>query len=50
VAEVADALTAYRQEGLEYLTCGFVADSLRDFLRQVRVFAEEVAPQLSDAG
>jgi probable F420-dependent oxidoreductase len=45
-AHVAAVLRQYQTAGLAYLICGFEADSLADYLRQVRVFAEQVIPQL----
>jgi probable F420-dependent oxidoreductase len=42
-------LDQYRQAGLEYALCGFNAESLDDLLRQMRIFAEQVAPQFAEA-
>jgi probable F420-dependent oxidoreductase len=46
-----DAITAelarYRQAGLDYLICDFVADGLDDLLRQMRVMAEQIMPALA---
>jgi len=42
---IARTLDQYQQAGLEYLICGFKADGVDDLLRQMRVFAEQIAPQ-----
>ncbi|MHB8628827.1 MAG: LLM class flavin-dependent oxidoreductase [Aggregatilineales bacterium] len=42
---IARTLDKYQQAGLEYLICGFKADEVDDYLRQMRVFAEQIAPQ-----
>jgi len=44
VATVTAALQAYRQAGLEYLICDFVAEGVDDLLRQMRLMVEQVAP------
>jgi probable F420-dependent oxidoreductase len=41
------ALQQYRQAGLEYLICDFVAESVDDLVRQMQVMAEEIIPQLT---
>jgi probable F420-dependent oxidoreductase len=43
---IASAVERYRQAGLEYLICDFVAESVEDLVRQMRVMAEEIIPQL----
>ncbi len=43
-------LDGYRQAGLEYAICAFEAEGLDDLLRQMRLFAEQVAPRFADAG
>ena len=40
-------LDRYRQAGLDYLICDFVADGLDDLLRQMRVMAEQIMPALA---
>jgi probable F420-dependent oxidoreductase len=47
---IAQHLDAYRREGLEYALCGFESEDLDDLLRQMRLFAEQIAPQFADAG
>lgn len=47
---IAQQLEAYRQAGLEYALCGFESEDLDDLLRQLRVFAEQVAPRFADTG
>lgn len=47
---IAQRLDTYRQAGLEYALCGFDAEDLDDLLRQLHVFAEQVAPRFIDAG
>lgn len=44
---IARTLEQYQQAGLEYLICAFKADGIDDLLRQMRVFAEQIAPQLA---
>jgi alkanesulfonate monooxygenase SsuD/methylene tetrahydromethanopterin reductase-like flavin-dependent oxidoreductase (luciferase family) len=43
-------LEQYRQAGLEYALCLFQAEGVDDLLRQMRLFAEEVAPRFTEAG
>ena len=47
---VAERLEQYRQAGLEYALCLFESEGLDDLLRQMRTFAERVAPQFAGAG
>lgn len=47
---IAQHVEAYRRAGLEYALCGFESEDLDDLLRQLRVFAEQVAPRFPDAG
>jgi probable F420-dependent oxidoreductase len=47
---VAEHLAQYRQAGLEYAVCSFESEDLDDLLRQMRLFAEQVAPRFVDAG
>jgi hypothetical protein len=47
---VAAHLDGYRRAGLEYALCLFESEDLDDLLRQMRLFAEQVAPRLVDAG
>ncbi len=47
---VAEHLEAYRLAGLEYALCAFESQDLDDLLRQMRLFAEQVAPRFADAG
>ena len=46
----AEHLERYRRAGPEYALCGFDSEGLGDLLRQLRVFANRVAPQFTDAG
>ncbi len=46
--DVASALARYREAGLEYLVCDFVADGLADLLGQMALFRREVAPRLRE--
>ncbi|GAC1408328.1 MAG: hypothetical protein NVSMB65_22040 [Chloroflexota bacterium] len=46
VEEVAMALQGYRDAGLEYLICDFVAAGLDDLLGQMRTMAEHIMPGL----
>ena len=46
--EIAHYLDQYRQAGLEYALCGFNAESVDDLLRQMRIFAEQIAPQFAE--
>ena len=45
---IAHYLDQYRQAGLEYTLCGFNAESVDDLLRQMRIFAEQIAPQFAE--
>lgn len=47
---VARHLEVYERAGLEYALCVFESEDLDDLLRQLRVFAEQVAPRFADAG
>ncbi len=47
---IIEHLDAFRQACLEYALCGFESEDLNDLLRQMRLFAEEVAPQLAGVG
>ena len=47
VDAVTAVLAAYRQAGLEYLICDFVADDMDDLVRQMRLMAERIAPALT---
>ncbi len=47
---VAQHLEQYQQAGLEYALCQFESEDVDDLLRQMRLFAERVAPQLAAAG
>jgi probable F420-dependent oxidoreductase len=46
---IAQHLDLYRQVGLDYAQCGFESENLDDLLRQMRLFAERVAPQFAEA-
>jgi probable F420-dependent oxidoreductase len=46
---IVEQLTPYRQAGLEYVLCGFAADSVDNMLHQMQVFAEQVMPHFADA-
>lgn len=46
--EIAHYLDQYRQAGLEYALCGFNAESVNDLLRQMHIFAEQVAPRFAE--
>ena len=46
---IAHYLDQYRQAGLEYALCYFESEGVDDLLRQMQVFAEEVAPQFGEA-
>lgn len=46
VEAVTAVLQAYRQAGLEYLICDFVAADVDDLLRQMRLMTERIAPAL----
>jgi alkanesulfonate monooxygenase SsuD/methylene tetrahydromethanopterin reductase-like flavin-dependent oxidoreductase (luciferase family) len=47
---IAQHLEQYRRAGLDYALCAFESEDLDDLLRQMRVFAEQIAPQFADAG
>jgi alkanesulfonate monooxygenase SsuD/methylene tetrahydromethanopterin reductase-like flavin-dependent oxidoreductase (luciferase family) len=47
---MAEHLERYRQAGLEYALCAFQSEGLDDLLLQLRLFANRVAPQFTDAG
>ena len=47
---VAERLEQYRQAGLEYALCMFESEDLGDLLRQMRLFAERVVPQVAGVG
>ena len=47
---IAQHLEHYRQAGLEYALCAFESEDLDDLLRQMRIFAEQIAPRFADAG
>ena len=49
VDEVTVVLQRYRQAGLDYLICDFVADGVDDLLRQMRVMAEQIRPALASS-
>ena len=46
---IARHLEQYRRVGLEYALCLFESEDLNDLLRQMRIFAEHVAPRLATA-
>jgi probable F420-dependent oxidoreductase len=50
VDAVTEHLERYRQAGLEYALCAFESEDLNDLLRQLHLFAEQVAPRFTDAG
>jgi probable F420-dependent oxidoreductase len=47
---IAQHLEEYRRAGLEYGLCAFESEDLDDLLRQMRIFAEQVMPQLEQTG
>jgi probable F420-dependent oxidoreductase len=47
VETVTAVLEEYRQAGLEYLICDFVADDVDDLVRQMRLMAEQIAPAVT---
>jgi probable F420-dependent oxidoreductase len=47
---VARHLDAYERAGLQYALCLFESEDLDDLLRQLRLFAEQVAPRFADSG
>jgi len=48
--DIAQYLERYQQAGLEYAICLFESEDVDDYLRQIRVFAEQVVPQFAKAG
>jgi len=44
---IVEQLEPYRQAGLDYVLCGFSADSVDNMLHQMQVFAEQVMPQFA---
>jgi probable F420-dependent oxidoreductase len=48
--EIAQGIEQYRQAGLEYAVCLFESEDVDDYLRQIHVFAEQVAPQFAKTG
>lgn len=44
---IVEHLIAYREAGLEYAVIGFESEDVDDLIRQMRMFAEAVAPNLS---
>jgi probable F420-dependent oxidoreductase len=46
--EIVQVLKAYQEVGLDYLNCGFYAYQIDDLLDQMKIFAEQVMPHLSD--
>ena len=44
---VAEYVEQYRRAGLEYALCLFESEDLDDLLRQLRIFAEQVAPRFA---
>ena len=48
-AAIAQGIEQYQQAGLECLLCGFESESVDDLLRQMRIFAEQVAPHFAKA-
>ncbi len=47
---VAEHIDGYRQAGLEHALLLFESEDVDDLLRQMQVFAEQVAPRFADAG
>lgn len=47
---VAQYLEGFRQAGMEYALCAFASEGVDDLLRQLRVFAAEVAPRFASDG
>jgi probable F420-dependent oxidoreductase len=47
---IAQHLEEYRRAGLEYALCAFESEDLDDLLRQMRIFAEQIAPLFADTG
>jgi hypothetical protein len=48
--EIVQGIEPYRQAGLDYAICLFESEDVDDYLRQIRVFAEQVVPQFAKAG
>ena len=46
---IIEQLEPYRQAGLDYVVCGFSADSVDNMLHQMQMFAEQVMPHFADA-
>jgi hypothetical protein len=46
---IAGHLAEYRQAGMEYAVCAFESEDVDDLLRQMRLFAEDVAPRFVGA-
>ena len=46
---IVEQLEPYRQAGLDYVVCGFSADSVDNMLHQMQMFAEQVMPHFVDA-
>lgn len=46
---VAQTLEQFQQAGLEYAICLFESEDVDDYLRQIRVFAEQVVPHFAEA-
>jgi alkanesulfonate monooxygenase SsuD/methylene tetrahydromethanopterin reductase-like flavin-dependent oxidoreductase (luciferase family) len=42
---IAQHVEQYRRAGLDYALCGFESEDLDDLLRQMRTFADQVAPR-----
>ena len=38
----------YQRAGLDYALCAFESEDLDDLLRQMRIFAEQVVPQVAE--
>jgi probable F420-dependent oxidoreductase len=45
---IAQHLEEYGRAGLDYALCAFESEDLDDLLRQMRIFAEQVAPRFAD--
>jgi probable F420-dependent oxidoreductase len=48
--DVGEHIERYRLSGLEYALCLFESEDLDDLLRQLQIFAEQVAPRFVDSG
>jgi probable F420-dependent oxidoreductase len=46
---IAQTIEQFRQSGLEYAICLFESENVDDYLRQMRVFAEQIAPHFAEA-